>query len=124
MGDDGGGVIFVGAKAKMMCSTYSANPRLFPETKMQAYTRPAKTIPRSPGITEEWIAAIKKGEKSTTDFSYSGALTETMLLGNIAIRMASKNMILQWDPQNMKITNLPEADEFMQMSYREGWKLA
>jgi predicted dehydrogenase len=123
MGDDGGGVIFVGSKAKMMCSTYSANPRIFPETKMTEYKRPAKTIPRSPGIMEEWIAACKKGEKSTTDFSYSGPLTELMLLGNIAVRTAKQNVNLQWDAQDMKFTNLPEANEFLHMTYREGWKL-
>ena len=54
---------------------------------MQDYKRPEKTIPRSPGIHEEWIAAIKAGKKSTTDFSYSGPLTEMMLLGNIALRV-------------------------------------
>ncbi|MBP1647739.1 MAG: iolG 6 [Bacteroidetes bacterium] len=122
-GDDGGGLIFIGTKAKLMCGTYGANPRLFPETKMVEYKRPPKTIPRSPGIAEEWIAACKKGEKSTTDFSYSGPLTELMLLGNIAVRMASKNVTLQWDSANMKITNLPEANEFLHMAYREGWKL-
>ena len=123
-GDDGGGLIFVGTKAKLMCGTYGANPRLFPESKMAEYKRPAKTIPRSPGIMEEFVAACKKGEKSTTDFSYSGPLTELMLLGNVAIRMASKNVTLLWDSPNMKITNVPEANEFLAMAYREGWKLA
>ena len=55
-----------------MCSTYGENPRLLPEKLMQDYKRPEKTIPRSPGIMEEWIAAIKAGKKSTTDFEYSG----------------------------------------------------
>jgi hypothetical protein len=47
-----------------------------------------------------------------------------MLLGNVAIRMASKNVTLLWDSPNMKITNVPEANEFLAMAYREGWKLA
>ena len=123
MGDGGNGVLFIGDKGGLMCSCYALNPRIFPETKMQEYKRPAKTIPRSPGITQEWIEAIKTGKKSTTDFSYSGPMTETMLLGCIAIRMKDENKILEWDPVKMEITNHPDANKFLQMEYREGWKL-
>jgi hypothetical protein len=123
MAEDTGGILFVGEKGKLMASCYGNNPRLIPESRMQEYRRPAKTIPRSPGIVEEWIGAIKAGKKSTTDFSYSGPLTETMLLGNIAIRMKDTNQILEWDPVKMEITNLPEANDFMQTAYRQGWTL-
>jgi hypothetical protein len=90
---------------------------------MQEYKRPAKTIPRSLGILEEWVEAIKAGKKSTTDFSYSAALTEMMLLGNLAIRMAQSNVVLEWDSAAMKVTNLPEANEYVQKAYRQGWSL-
>ncbi len=123
MGERGGGVIFIGDKGKLMCSVYGGNPRLIPESKMQAYKRPPKTIPRSPGIHQEWIEAIKNGKKSTTDFSYSSRLTEMMLLGNIAIRMKDKNSKLQWDSKNMKFPNMPEADQYVQTKYRPGWAL-
>jgi hypothetical protein len=123
MGDEGGGVIYYGSKGKLLHGTYAGNPRLFPETKMQEYKRPAKTILRSPGIQEEWLEAIKAGKKSTTDFSYSAQLTEMMLLGNVAIRMSKENTVLQWDHAAMKVTNLPAADEFLQTTYREGWSL-
>jgi len=120
---DGGGVLFYGDKGILMCSTYGRNPRLIPETAMKAYQRPEKTIPRSPGIHEEWIEACKNGTKSTTDFSYSGPLTEMMLLGNVATMMKEKNTILEWDAENMKITNLPEANDLLHTEYREGWTL-
>ncbi len=123
MGDSGGGVLFIGDKGKIMCSTYGANPRLVPETSMRAYKRPEKTIPRSPGIHAEWIEACKEGKKSTSDFSYSGALTETMLLGNIAILMQDKNTILEWDSEKMEITNLPEANQHLTKNYRAGYTL-
>ena len=106
-----------------MCGCYGTNPRIIPETKMKEYKRPEKTIPRSPGIHEEWIEAIKKGTKSTTDFSYSSKLVETMMLGNIAIRMAAKNTVLEYDGEKGEITNLPEANEFLIREYRDGWKL-
>jgi len=123
MGDEGGGVLFRGDKGLLMCSVYGENPRLIPESRMQDYKRPEKTIPRSPGIREEWIEAIKKGTKSTTDFSYSGPLTEVMLLANIAVRMKDKNMKLLWDGEKMEFTNLPEANQYLHFDYRPGWSL-
>ena len=123
MGDDGGGVLFVGDKGLLMCSTYGENPRLLPEGLMRDYKRPDKTIPRSPGIHEEWIAAIKAGKKSTTDFDYSGLLTEVMLLGNVALRMKDARTVLQWDGEKMEVTNLPEANKYIHKEYRDGWSL-
>jgi len=123
MGDDGGGCLFIGSKGKLVCSTYGANPRIIPEKAMQAYKRPEKTIPRSPGIMEEWVAAIKAGKKSTTDFSYAGMLTETMLLGNVALRMKDAKTTLQWDGVKMEFPNLPEANVYVHTEYRQGWSL-
>ena len=124
MGDrGGGGVLMVGTKGTLMFGTYGSGPRIIPETKMKAYKRPEKTIPRSPGIYEEWIQAIKEGKKSTTDFSYSGPLTEAMLLGNIATRLQLEKTILEWDSKNMKFTNLDKANELLHTEYRNGWSL-
>ena len=123
MGDDGGGVLFIGDKGVLMCSTYGRNPRIIPESKMKEYKRPEKTIPRSPGIHEEWIEAIKSGKKSTSDFEYSSLLTETMLLANLAVRMKEHNTKLLWDGEKMEITNLPEANKFLHKEYRPGWTL-
>jgi predicted dehydrogenase len=123
VGDDGGGVFFRGDKGLLMCGTYGENPRLVPESRMQDFQRPDKTIPRSPGIRLEWFEAIKKGAKSTTDFAYSGALTETMLLANVAVRLKDKNMKLLWNGDKMEFTNLPEANELLHFPYRPGWSL-
>ncbi len=123
MGDDGGGVLFVGTKGNITCSTYAGNPRIVPETSMQAYKRPEKTIPRSPGIHEEWVEAIKAGKKSTTDFSYAAQLTQVMLLANVAVRAQKDNQILQWDGEKMEFTNFPEANAFLHKEYRPGWSL-
>ncbi len=125
MGDGGGGLLFIGSKASIMCGTYGDNPRVIPETKMKEFKRPEKTIPRSPGIHEEWLAACKKGDPkaATTNFEYSGPLTETMLLGNVAVRMHEKNMILEWDGVKGEITNCPEANNLLHFEYRKGWTL-
>lgn len=123
IGDNGGGVLFKGTKGSLICSTYGKSPRLIPEAKMKEYKRPQKTIPRSPGIAEEWLEAIKKGTKSTTDFSYAGPLTETMLLGVVATLMQDKLTTLEWDGEKGEITNLAEANDLLHFEYRKGWSL-
>ena len=49
MGDDNGGVLFIGEKGVLMCSCYCTSPRLIPESKMRAYHQPPKTMDRIPG---------------------------------------------------------------------------
>ena len=123
MGDNDGGVMFYGDKGLLMCGCYGSNPRLVPETAMKSYKRPDKTIPRSPGIHQEWVQCIKEGKQATSNFEYASKLTETMMMGNIAIRMAPKNMKLAWDGKKGEFTNLPEANEYLIREYRPGWTL-
>ena len=93
------------------------------KSKMKEYTRPEKTIKRSPGIHEEWVAACKGEGETTSHFGYASQLTEMMLLGNIAVRLKEKNTILEWDGPNMRFTNLDEANQYVHKEYREGWSL-
>ena len=92
MGERGGGVIFYGTKGKLMCSVYGENPRLIPETFMKEYGKPKKRLARSPGIHEEWVNCIKENKQATSNFDYAGKLTETMLLGIIAMRGSGRQM--------------------------------
>ncbi|MBN1481595.1 gfo/Idh/MocA family oxidoreductase [candidate division KSB1 bacterium] len=123
LGTGGSGVLYYGDKGILMHGDYGNGPRLIPESAMEAYEKPEPTIPRSPGIHEEWIEAIKNGGQSSTDFSYSGPLTETMLLGNVAVFMKDKNTTLAWDAENMRITNVEQANNLLHYEYREGWTL-
>jgi hypothetical protein len=101
--------------------------RLIPESKMQEYKKPPKTLPRSPGHHQEWINACKGGAPAGSNFDVAGPLAEVVLLGNIAIRMYQKlyekGVKLYYDGPNMKITNLPEANEYIRSEYRKGWSL-
>jgi predicted dehydrogenase len=120
------GTIFVGDKGKMWCETYSESPRLFPESAMTAFTnRPAKTLPRVPGGREghekNWLDAIRSHGQAVSHFDYAGPFTESVLLGNVALRFPGQR--LEWDAANMKVTNLPEANQFVQHQYRSGWTL-
>ncbi|MCP4643640.1 MAG: Gfo/Idh/MocA family oxidoreductase [bacterium] len=121
LGHPEGGVVFKGSKGMMTCGVYGENPRLVPASRMNDFTPPDPSIPRVEGTHEgDWVRAIKDGGKAGADFSYSGPLTEMALLGNVAKRMNTK---IEWDAENLKVTNLPEANQYVRTAYREGWSL-
>ena len=109
------GVVYIGEQGTLM------GHRLVPESRMRSYGRPPKVLPRSPGQYKEWIDACRGGLPAGSDFvRHSGLLTETPLLGNIALRTSKK---LYWDGPNMKITNDELANQYLHREYREGWTL-
>jgi predicted dehydrogenase len=112
------GVLFVGEKGTVLAD-YSRN-MLLPEKDFVDFKRPEPFIPDSIGHHLEWIEACKTGGLTTCSFDYSGPLTETALLGNVAYRVGKK---LEWDAKTLKATNCPEADQYLQHHYREGWKI-
>lgn len=121
MGDREGGVIFKGTKGKLMCGTYGNVARLIPETRMKEYERPPKTLPRVPDSHEQdWVRACKGGPAAGANFDYSGPLTEMCTLGNVAKRLDTR---ILWDPEKFEVTNLPEANQYVRKTYREGWSL-
>ncbi|MCU0913898.1 MAG: Gfo/Idh/MocA family oxidoreductase [Planctomycetes bacterium] len=121
MGHAEGGVLFKGTKGKLVGGVYGEGPRLIPESRMQEYKLPAKTLPRVAGSHEQdWVRACKAGKNAGADFEYSGLLTEICLLGNIAKRVDAR---IEWDGPNLKVTNLPEANQYVRTPYRDGWTL-
>ena len=116
------GIIFVGDHGKILVEGWGGEkPRLIPEARHQAFTPPLKTLPRSIGHHEEWIQACKLGTPTESNFGFAGPLTEAVLLGSLAIRLGGER--LEWDSVNLKIPNLPEAEELLHYKYRQGWAL-
>jgi predicted dehydrogenase len=116
------GAIVYGDKGTIMYGSHGAGGvRIIPEAKMKAYQLPAKMIPRVADHQKDWLQAIAKRTKAGSDFSYGAPLTEIALLGVIAIKLAGKK--LEWDAQEMRFTNCPEADELIHPAYRAGWTL-
>jgi hypothetical protein len=91
---------------------------LWPAEKFADYSPPDPTIPDSKGHHREWIDACKSGGSTSCNFDYSGAVTEAVLLGNIAYRTQER---LDWDGANIKFTNFPAANQYLQREYRPGW---
>jgi predicted dehydrogenase len=119
-----GGALLKGSKGTILCGVSGDSPRLIPETAMQAYQRPAPSLPRIPGGMTghemDWARHAKAGTQPGAHFGYSGPLTETCLLGNIAKRMDTR---IEWDATKLEITNLPEANQYVRTIYRPGWSL-
>jgi len=113
----GHGILFLGTKGAILGGGWSRSPRIIPESKMRAYQRPPKTLPRVKGHHRNWLDACKGQGRPSTHFGYGGPLTEFCLMGNVALRAGKK---LEFDWKNMKVTNAPEANEFIKPNYREG----
>jgi len=116
-----GGTLYVGDKGKIL------DDKILPAKLRESYTPPKPYIPSSPGHEEEWILACKGGDPPGSNFDWAGPLTETVLMGNVAIRTDLKEklsgQVLTWDPGKFSFTNLPEADKYLHVEYRTGWDL-
>ena len=83
---------------------------------------PAVEVKVSPGHFREFADAIKGGEPAVSNFpDYSGGLTETVLLGNLAVWADGKK--IEWDAESMTAKNAPEVAHIIKPEFREGWSL-
>lgn len=112
---------YYGDKGIMMHRSHGAMPELVPADEDFKGVEP--WLPRTGDIYEDWIGAILAGKKSCNDFSVSTKVTEIMLLTNIALLTKGSNVTLEYDAENMKITNLDEANQYFHYEYRDGWTL-
>ncbi|MGH9836277.1 MAG: Gfo/Idh/MocA family protein [Blastocatellia bacterium] len=130
--DPGGGVIFIGEKGILVHGTYAANPKLYPQSLTEAAAKVPKTYFRVEKSGEgpmaqakhrmNWVNAIKGKEKATCPFEYASRLTETMLLGVVAMK-AGQGKRIYYDGEAGKITNNSDANQHLQREYRKGWSL-
>jgi hypothetical protein len=113
------GMMFVGDKGKILAGFRGENPVMIPESKMSGLIKekPAET---GRSGNEVWIEAFKNNTQSPGSFIYAGAVSETILLGTVALRARKK---VEYDSVNMKITNFPEANKYLTREYRQGWEL-
>ena len=144
------GVLMIGDKGIISCGTYGRHPQVYLNNGEKIGV-PADFVPKNKyasmpenGHQTLWTEACKAGFASdehkalTSSFDYAGPLTETVLMGNLAIRsyMLGKKgkdkrgrleydgrKKLLWDGKAMKITNFEEGNQFVSRSYRQGWSL-
>ena len=143
------GVLIEGDKGLLVCGMYGNDPKVYTKSgqKFEAAPRPSGSGTSMPlpenGHQVLWTEACKAGFNSkehkalTSSFDFAGPLTESVLMGNVAIRSYTLRTAkadgkgfnypgrkkLMWDGKNMKITNFDEANQFVSRQYREGWSL-
>ncbi|MGQ0701676.1 MAG: Gfo/Idh/MocA family protein [Gemmatimonadales bacterium] len=118
-----GGVIYYGDKGVMLHDTYGDNPRLYPESLMEKAAKAPKTFPRITWSHEmNWVKAAKGEVPSSSPIEYAALLTETMLLGLVALRTGPGRQLL-YDGRSGRVTNLPEANQYLTREYRKGWEV-
>lgn len=110
------GSVLVGEKGTMVIPHF-AQPRLFPEESFAN-----RTIERLPDRDHyvSWADACRGIGQTTSNFGYAGPLSETVLLGTIAIRVPDQD--LRWDARSLRIPNVTEANDLLTKSYRKGWE--
>lgn len=143
-GDGGNGTLFIGTKGKMMCGTYGMNPQLLPTSKTKE-TKVKETQKRVPGGAEghyaQWVEACIAGHGNmevSSPFEVAGPLTELLLMANLAIRGSDirkprangngfnypgRNIKLEWDNAQMKVTNFDDVNQYVRREYRQGYNL-
>jgi hypothetical protein len=118
----GSGSLLIGDYGTLFSpNDYGAEYVLLPEKDFKDYKPPVPWLPRVDGKhTQEWIRACKGMGTTMSNFGYAGPLTETVVLGCVAIR-AGKQIL--WDGPNMRITNDRKANDYLRRTYRTGWSL-
>jgi predicted dehydrogenase len=140
-GDGGNGTLFIGTKGKMLCDTYSENPRLLPLSRNENLKIKEK-YPRvkdgANGHQKQWIEGCIAGygkKELSSPFEIAGPLTEALLMANLAVRgydlhkevlgedvYPGRSVKLLWDNNAKKVTNVDDVNQFVKRDYREGWK--
>jgi hypothetical protein len=119
------GALIVGDNGKILSGR--TGWRLIPEKRAREYGAPPKKLERSVGHFKEWVAACKGSKPAGSNFDWAGPLTETVLLGNVALRMKMREELtrqkLLWDSAAFKFTNSDLANQFLKREYRQGWTI-
>jgi len=124
MGDENGGIIFIGTKGKIMTGCYGMNHTLLPTSKMADFKQPTPTLPRVKGGNgdiwntnaheQDWIRACKESPDnriaSSSHFGFSGPFNETVVMGVLAVRLQGLQRELLWDGEKMRFTNISPTD--------------
>jgi predicted dehydrogenase len=125
IGRDGGSLV-IGSRGTLFTRTWHGGQTegdmfvLLPRKQYEGVSMPAESVPRTPSHHHEWVDACRGRGKTLSEFGYASWLTESLLLGNVALRTGKA---IEWDPSAMRVTNAPEAEAFVKPTFRNGWSL-
>ncbi len=121
------GILFVGDQGSIMAGFHGQTPQLFANGKRGPLAEDDTASPEAArgrsGRRERhvtWLEAVKQGGQSPGSFLNAGPITDAVNLGTVALRAGRKVLL---DSDNMKITNVADANKYLYREYREGWEL-
>ena len=113
------GSIFIGTVG-VLYSQYDSGsiPLLYPAEQYKEFK-----LPEIKGDDHylQFVEAVRGNGQTSAPFSYSGPLSEMVLLGCLATRFPKTD--LKWDAKALKVTNHDEANKFVRRSPRKGWEV-
>jgi hypothetical protein len=126
------GALLIGSKGMLFSpDDYGAKYHLLPEGDFTDFKKPEQSLPRIPftGVNDqrhkwEFVNTVK-GEYAPgtmSNFGYAGRLTETILVGNLALR-AEVGQRIEWDAKTLTSKNVPEVNQYVHRDYRAGWEI-
>lgn len=133
-----GGILLEGKKGKILAGIYGEKATLLPTSKMEDFKSPKPSLPRYTGEHQTiWAEACKGNGKASSPFEYAVPLTETLLMGNLAVRCYDYKVLqegkkpdgwapwdypgrvrLEWDSAAMRVTNYEDANQFISREAR------
>jgi predicted dehydrogenase len=120
LADRSSGCAIIGDEGKMVSpDDYGGVQHLLPHDKFADFEDPEPTLPRSAGHALEWLEACRGGPPALSNFAHAAPFTAAMLVGNLALRAGAPR--IEWDAENMRVTNVPEANRFVSSEYRPGY---
>lgn len=120
------GSLVIGSKGTLFTRTWHGGENasdmflLLPKKEFVDYKAPTPTLPRTKEHHFEFIQACKGGPPAQSPFSYAARLTETLLVGQLALRTGKR---IEWDAKNMQARGVKEADPYIHPHFRKGWSV-
>jgi predicted dehydrogenase len=121
-----GGSLAIGLKGSLLTRTWHGGESksdmfvLLPRKQFAEFEPPQRTLPRVTSHHHEWVAACRGEGKPLSNFGYASVLTESLLIGNLALRTGRD---LRWDSRAMQAVGCPEADSYIRPDFRKGWSI-
>jgi predicted dehydrogenase len=111
------GSLIIGEKGALLVPHVAA-PQLLPEKNFSDYKPKPQT---DDNHWHQFVEAVRGNGTTSTPFSYSGPLTESVLLGGVATHF--KDQTLEWDAAKLTFKNVPAANQHLRRTYRQGWEV-
>jgi predicted dehydrogenase len=109
--------LFIGSEGMLLCGFDKV--QLLPREKFASFSEPKESLYSSPGFHKEWLDACRGGTPASCNFDYSGPLTETVLLANVAYQAQGG---FDWDARRLSARGNPKAEAFIRPHFRPGWE--